>query len=195
MNKRNFLAVAAAAGMLPATSAPALAKTATSGPALLTVAGAIKKGNRGPLDAALDQMMAKHGVKFSEAFTLDTAALQRLPSVTIKPTLEYDNKAHTLTGPLLTTVLNTAGVRTDAALRLGLRAVDGYNVNITLADVKTYRMMVATHMDGKPLALGGLGPQWAVYEADTLPAFKDKPVKERFALCPWGLYFIDVSPA
>ena len=100
---------------------------------------------------------------------------------------------HTLTGPLLTTVLNAAGVKADAALRLGLRAVDGYNVNINLADAKTYRMIVATHLDGKPLALGGLGPQWAVYEADTLPAFKDKPVKERFALCPWGLYFIDVS--
>lgn len=49
-------------------------------------------------------------------------------------------------------------------------------------------MIVATEMDGQPLALGGLGPQWAVYEADTLPAFKDKPLKERFALCPWGLY-------
>ena len=90
-------------------------------------------------------MMVKHGVKFSEAFTLDAAALQRLPSINIKPTLEYDNKVHTLTGPLLTTVLNAAGVKTDAALRLGLRAVDGYNVNINLADAKTYRMMVATH--------------------------------------------------
>ena len=47
--------------------------------------------------------------------------------------------------------------------------------------------------DGKPLALGGLGPQWAVYEADSIAAFKSKPVNERFAACPWGLYYIDVA--
>jgi len=52
---------------------------------------------------------------------------------------------------------------------------------------------IATEMDGMPLVLGGLGPQWAIYEADTLAAFKDKPLKERFALCPWGLYSIEVS--
>ena len=45
------------------------------------------------------------------------------------------------------------------------------------------------------MALGGLGPQWAVYDADVLPAFKDKPVKERFGLCPWGLYHIEVKKA
>ena len=43
------------------------------------------------------------------------------------------------------------------------------------------------------MALGGLGPQWAVYDADVLPAFKDKPVNERFGLCPWGLYHIEVK--
>ena len=57
-----------------------------------------------------------------------------------------------------------------------------------------YRMIVATRSDGQPLPRGGLGPQWAVYEADILPAFKDKPLKERFGLCPWGLYHIDVRP-
>lgn len=45
----------------------------------------------------------------------------------------------------------------------------------------------------RTMALGGLGPQWAVYDADVLPAFKDKPVKERFALRPWGMYYIDVA--
>ena len=28
---------------------------------------------------------------------------------------------------------------------------------------------------------------------DRLPAFKDRPLKERFGLCPWGLYFIEVK--
>ena len=50
-----------------------------------------------------------------------------------------------------------------------------------------------TLMLAAALALGGLGPQWAVYEADSIAAFKSKPVNERFAACPWGLYYIDVA--
>lgn len=193
MNKREFLAAAAVAGALPVASTSAFAKPAKGGPVLLTVGGAIGKGNRGPVDGLLEQMMHKHGVQFAKAQTFDSAALQALPAITIHPTLEYDGKVHALTGPLLSTVLREAGVKLNAALRIGLRAVDGYNVNINLADAQAYRMIVATHLDGQPLALGGLGPQWAVYEADTVAAFKDKPLKERFALCPWGIYYIDVA--
>ena len=194
MDKRSFLAVSGLAGLLPATRSSA-APPASSGPTLLTISGAIGKKNRGPLDPALDQMMAKHGIQFAKAWTFDTAALHRLPSTTIRPTLEYDAKVHALQGPPLETVLLTAGVPAGASTMLGLRAVDGYNVAVSLADARSYRMIVATHIDGRPLALGGLGPQWAVYEADKLPAFKDKPLKERFGLCPWGLYHIDVEAA
>lgn len=33
----------------------------------------------------------------------------------------------------------------------------------------------------------------AVYDADRLADFKDKPLKERYALCSWGLYFIEAK--
>ena len=56
-------------------------------------------------------------------------------------------------------------------------------------------MIVATHIDNQTMALGGLGPQWAVYDADVLPTFQRKTLKERFALCRWGLYHIDVQKA
>ena len=202
MNKRHFLAsssVAGLAGLLPAAGG-ALAATPTSAaasrqPALLTVSGAVGKTNRGAFDPVVDQMMGKHGIKFDKAFAFDAAALAKLPAVNIKPTLEYDAKEHTLSGPLLTTVLAAAGVPGGSAVQLGLRAVDGYNVGISLADATTYRMIVATHIDGQPMALGGLGPQWAVYDADRVAAFKDKPLKERFGLCPWGLYHVDVKAA
>jgi len=64
---------------------------------------------------------------------------------------------------------------------------------VTLSDARGYRMIVANALDGVPMSIGGLGPLWAVYDADRLPAFKDKPLKERFGLCPWGLYYIDVK--
>ncbi len=194
MKKRDFLTRCAVASMLPA--APALAAPAgTEGPVLLTISGALGRTNRPGLDPVLDQMMHKHGIGFDKAFGFDARALGRLPQVRIKPTLEYDALAHTLSGPLLSTVLEAVGVAPDRSVQLGLRAVDGYNVQISQRDARAYRMLIATHADGKPLALGGLGPQWAVFDADNLAPFKDKPLKERFALCPWGLYHIGVAPA
>ena len=196
MNKRHFLAATALATTVPG-QANARSASASPGPGLLTVAGAITRKNRGPLDVALDQLMVKHTSRFDKAWQFDDAMLARLPAVTITPTLEYDAKPHRLSGPLLSTVVEAAGVATGVAtaapVMLGLRAIDGYTVGLSLADARAYRMIVATTLDGAPLSLGGLGPLWAVYDADRLPAFRDKPLKERFALCPWGLYFIDVK--
>ncbi len=194
MHKRHFLGTAALAGLWPAVDAVA-ADPARRGPGLLTVSGAIGKSNRGPVDPALDQLLVKHGVKFDKAYVLDSDALLRLPVTRIKATLEYDAKMHALAGPLLTSVLETAGIASTSEVTIALRAVDGYVVPLSMANARAYRMIVATEIDGTPLALGGLGPQWAIYEADTLAAFKDKPLKERFALCPWGLYSIEVSRA
>jgi hypothetical protein len=198
MNKRHFVAAGMGLASLwtAAGSSHAAPKAkSVADPALLTISGAIAKTNRGALDPAIDQMMGKHGIQFANAYALDAAALQRMPAVTIQPTLEYDSKPHTLKGPLLTTVLAAAGVAEGSPVQLVLRAVDGYNVTVSMADVQAWRMIVATHVDGQPMALGGLGPQWAVYDADKLPAFKDKPVKERFGQCPWGLYHIEVKKA
>ena len=192
MKKREFLTSTAMVAMLPAGASRA-ANPTDSGPLLLTVSGDVARTNRGPFDAVLDQMMAKHGVTFDKAFTFSAASLHRLPSVTIKPTLEYDAKVHLLAGPLIGTVLDAAGVKGSPTVELGLRAVDGYNVAIKWQDALSYRMIIATHIDGQPLGLGSLGPQWAVYDADKLAPFKDKPLKERFGFCPWGLYLVHVK--
>ncbi|AVS79526.1 molybdopterin-dependent oxidoreductase [Paracidovorax avenae] len=191
MRKRSFLTHLGLAGMLPAGSALAHAP-ALPQPALLTVAGAIQQPNRGALNPTADLLAAKQGVQFSQARSFDAAALQHLPAVSITPTLEYDGQRHTLEGPLLSTVLAAAGAPTQGSATVVLRAVDGYNASLTVADADRYRMIVALRMDGAPLPLGGLGPQWAVYDADNLPQFKNKPLKERFALAPWGLYLIEV---
>jgi hypothetical protein len=194
MDKRSFLAATVMGGVALAQPARAAGGAAQS-PVLLTVSGEIGKGNRGPVDPLLDQMMVKQKVAFTKAHTFDFAQLAAMPRTTVKPTLEYDNKRHTLAGPLLADVVRAAGVKSDAAVRLSMRAVDGYSPVITLAEARRLGFIVATHMDGKPLALGGLGPLWAVYEPDRFPDIAAKPVADRFALCPWGLYHIDVQPA
>jgi len=194
MKKRQFL-VTGLFGMSSVAMAASKKRDAACsndiGPVLLTVTGAIGAGNRGALDPALDQMMAKQKLQFNRAHTFDFAALNALPQTTIKPTLEYDNKQHVLSGPLLSEVLKSAGA--GAASDVLLRAVDGYAVQVATADIRKYRFIVATHLDGKAIPLGGLGPLWAVYDADSFSEIMDRPISSRFALCPWGMYHIEAK--
>jgi len=191
MNKRQFLGTAAVAGAFPivAQATP----PAERGPALLTVTGDIARSNRGPLDPALDQMMHKHQVTFTKAWAFDYPSLMALPQQTIRPTLEYDRKPHTLRGPLLTDVLARAGATLHDKGILVLRAVDGYNVELPVAQARARRFIVATHVDGTPMPLGGLGPLWAVYDADRVPEMAALPLPQRFSACPWALYHVDVK--
>jgi hypothetical protein len=137
-------------------------------------------------------MMHKQGISFSRALALDFGVLAALPAVSIRPTLEYDAKPHALRGPALTEVLALAGVHLPDAGKVVLRAVDGYAVTLTGAQARSQRFIVATHLDGQPMPLGGLGPLWAVYDADRVPEMAAKPLAERFGSCPWALYHIDV---
>jgi hypothetical protein len=191
MNKRQFLGAAAVAGAFPI--AGQAAQPAVRGPALLTVTGDIAHGNRGPLDPALDQMMHKHQVTFTKAWAFDYGSLLALPPQTIRPTLEYDGKPHTLRGPLLTDVLKHAGATLNGRTMLVLRAVDGYNVELTIAQARARHVIVATHIDANPMPLGGLGPLWAVYDADRVPEMAALPLPQRFAACPWALYHVEVK--
>jgi hypothetical protein len=191
MNKRQFLGAAAAAGAFPIASQAA--RPSERGPTLLTVTGAIARSNRGPLDPALDQMMHKHQVTFTKAWTFDYGSLLALPPQTIRPTLEYDGKPHTLRGPLLLDVLAHAGATLNDKGSVVLRAVDGYNVELPVAQARARRFIVATHIDGNPMPLGGLGPLWAVYDADRVPEMAALPLPQRFPACPWALYHVEVD--
>lgn len=192
MHKRDFLLALGASSLASGAMAnPARPRQAS--PALLTVTGAIGRGNRGPLDKALDQLMVKQQLAFDRAHVFDFETLLALPSITIKPTLEYDAKPHTLRGPLLSQVVEAAGARLDTSPKLVLRAIDGYTVTLTLAQVRRYRFIIATHLDGQPMPLGGLGPLWAVFDTDRHADVMARPLAERYAQCPWGLYHLEVQ--
>ena len=198
MDKRHFLGAAFLTGAAPAFAGRPAAQAAgqaagpAAGPTLLTITGAITRSNRGALDPALDQMMAKHKLAFDRAHALDFAALAALPARTIRPTLEYDGKPHTLRGPSLADVLAQAGARPRATAKILMRAVDGYAAVLEMRQLTAWNFIVATHLDGKPMALGGLGPLWAVYDADRVPEMAALPVAQRFGACPWALYHLEV---
>lgn len=98
-----------------------------------------------------------------------------------------------LRGPLLIDVIKASGATVTDKTSFLLRAVDGYAALIPVPEVTKRRFIVATHLDGRPMSQGGLGPLWAVYDADKFPDMVAKPVKERFGLCPWATYHIEVK--
>lgn len=193
MKRRTFIATAAAGIAAAPFITPTASASPRSGPTLLTISGAFPGGNRGPTDK-LDQLMQKHGVEFERAHAFDFAALAALPTHSIEPVIEYDGAAHRISGPLLTTVLTAAGVSVRNGLVV-LRALDGYGAQLTLEDAREQRFIIATHMDGAALPLGGVGPLWAVYDPARVPGMMEKSLAERFTRCPWGLYHIEVMLA
>ena len=193
MDKRQFLAASGLGAMALAPLAQASHhKQPGRGPTLLTVTGAISRANRGPFDPALDQMMYKQQLRFDKAHAFDFEALVSLPAIRIEPTLEYDGKPHALRGPLLTDVLRAAGAVLADQAHVTMRAIDGYAPTITVQALRRWRFIVATHLDDRPMALGGLGPLWAIFDADRFADIVALPVTQRFAQCPWGLYHIEV---
>lgn len=193
MRRRSFLGIGAL-GLAGVASGCATSSTGSiAGPPLLTVSGAIGEGNRGASDEAFDAVFTRHGIAFERAHAFDFGALAALPAVTIEPTLEYDAQRHRLRGPLLTDVLDQAGVPLTDGTALSLRALDGYAVTLTIREARQYRYLVATHLDDRPMPLGGLGPLWAVFEADRFADVAARPLGERFVRAPWGLYHIGVA--
>jgi hypothetical protein len=195
VKKRAFLCtlVATAAAPLPALGQSKPGSASGSEPTLLTVTGDIAKTNRGAFDKSLDVLMAKHELAFDKAFALDYPMIAKLPVNNIDVTIEYDGKKHALSGPLLTDVLQVAGATLTDSTTLALRALDGYAPKLKLSEARRLGFIIATHRNGKPLALGGLGPLWAVYPADRFPDIMSREISLRFSACPWGLYHIAVA--
>jgi hypothetical protein len=67
------------------------------------------------------------------------------------------------------------------------------------ASARARRFIVATHLDGEAMALGGLGPLWAVYDADRVPdmAARRWPSASRCARgpCTTSTCRLDLAPS
>ena len=193
MKKRAFLSGTAALLLGAAASNLVAAAEAKEREVILTITGAIGKSNRGKSDDMVDQLMHRHGIHFAQAFTFTLDELQKMPALTIRPTLEYDAKVHELRGPRLMDVLALVGLLPKHGRSLVFHGIDGYSPEVTLDMAQKNNYIVATHLDGKRLAIGGFGPLFLIYDADHHPEANQKPIKQRFASCPWGLYCIEVA--
>lgn len=195
-NKRQFISNSVSlllgASSVLMRSADATVSKQEDGQVILTVTGAIDQPNRGKFDSVLDQLMHKHGIHFERAYQFTLADLAKLPAVSIRPTMEYDAQVHQLSGPRLIDVLDAAGLNKSNAKKILLHGIDGYSPELSLDLAQKYNFILATHIDGKLLHVGGFGPLFALYDADRFPEAAQKPLSQRFTQCPWGLYCIEL---
>lgn len=83
-------------------------------------------------------------------------------------------------GPLLVDVLKAAGAATEG--KLAMRAVDGYAPTVSIADARKYRFIVATHLDGQTMPLGGVPRRRAGLKAGA--AVRARPARSRPSTAP-----------
>lgn len=166
-------------------------------PVALTVSGPGVQANRGQPQPVADRMLLMHGYQFDAAWSCGMDALNSLPQQSFKTQLEYDEAEHSLQGPLLEHVLQAAGVDMGPAmaqgLQLTLQGIDGYRTQIPLAQAVRWRMLLASQLDGVPLAMGGVGPLWAMFAPEHIAELSGLPLKQRFSAAVWGLYYLQLS--
>ncbi len=193
MRKRQFLStvVGLAAGSLIAPAKAAVAPV-TAGQTILTLLGDIHRSNRGPVNVVKDQYLHKLGLHFERGFTFSLDELEQLPQVAIRPTVEYDDQVHTFSGPRLADVLAVAEIHKTPTTRIILHGIDGYAPEMAYSQSVLHNYILATRMDNELLSIGGLGPLFAIYDADRMAEMAQLPLAQRFQKCPWGLFCIEV---
>ena len=141
-------AVSLAAAFLIASALGVFAEDrlpAPTGPVILTIDGAIRITTDGT-EAALDREM-----------------LTGLGMQSLTTTNPFVKGVQTYEGVLLSKVLDLVGARGDA---IAATALDGYSVDIPVADVRSYPILLALKWNGEFMRVRDKGPLWVIYPID-----------------------------
>lgn len=176
------LAALLVAVLLPAVAPPARAE----GPVLLTVTGDVSAPNRGPVDPAYDKLFVFNEVKFDRAREFDLSDLEKLPQATVKADFPKGGTETEFSGPLLRDVLAEAGATGQTVT---VQAMDGYAIEVPLADMVDKGAVVALARDGRPLGIGNFGPTQIVFPRSQRADLKDMPDDWWI----WEIYHINVK--
>ena len=145
MVRRVFLASCVAVAVAMACrsgSASAEPLPSPAGKVVLLVAGAVANGN-GPDGAAFDMAM-----------------LERLGTVQVRTRTPWTEGETLFEGVPLPRLLEAAGARGTTA---EAAALNGYRVEIPVADAVAARAIVALRADGKEMRVRDKGPLWIVF--------------------------------
>lgn len=168
--------------LLIGMTAPAIA----DGPVLLTVSGSVGEPNRGPVDPEYDKLFAFNDVSFNEAHEFDLTSLEGLPQANVRADFPLGGPETEFSGPLLADVLEAAGAEGELVT---VQAMDGYAVEVPLADMVGKGAVIALERDGKPLGIGDFGPTQIVFpraEREDLSGMSDD-------WWIWQIYHISVQ--
>jgi len=156
------------------------------GTVILTVTGNVALPTRGASSEGVDKFFVFNDITFDKAAQFDVAALQALPQVVVKADFPKGGQVYLYKGPLLKDVLESIGATGEVVT---IHALDGYAVDIPLAEGYAAGAVVALKRDGIPFAIGDFGPTHVVFpradRADLADMNDDWWV--------WSIYHINVE--
>jgi len=152
-----------------AFTAPVLALEAPTSRPILTVSGKIALKNAG------------------ETARFDMKMIEALPQHSFTTSTPWFDKPVKFTGPLLSDVL--AAVKASGTT-LSAVAINDYKINIPMADVSKYKVIVARLLDDKPMPVREKGPLFVVFPFDTAAELRTSTYYERSI---WQLKALDVQ--
>ena len=153
---------------------------------VLTLSGNIAESTPGPSQLEDATLFGAHDIWFERGFAMTRATLAAMPQVERAGTVSGSTRPVTWSGPRLMAVLEAAGAGGETVL---LTAIDGYTLEIPMAEIRAHDPILAISVDGAALALGDQGPAVVVW-----PAGADDDQRQRFADWQiWALYHIGVK--
>lgn len=94
---------------------------------------------------------------------------------------------HKVKGVLMRDLVKYFGGEGDT---VKLTALDGYAMDIPMADFEKYDAVVATEIDGKPLTVRDHGPAWLLYPFSSHPELNDTVYESRAV---WQIKTIEID--
>jgi hypothetical protein len=128
----------------------------------------------------------------TEEQTLDLTReqLEALPQQRVLTSTAWTDGVKDFQGPLMRDVLALLVKPIAEGAVLRLIALNEYEVSVSVDDYRQWDVVLAHHMDGKPLTRLDKGPLWVVYPRDQNPELQDSRVDHRWA---WMLRTIATS--
>ena len=154
--------------LLSLAAMPALALDSPKGKVVLTITGKISQTNA---DGRAD---------------FDMAMLEALPQHSFSTATPWFNAPKRFTGPLLRDVLAAAGAKGST---LNAVALNNYKVEIPADDAGKFKLLMATRLDDKPMAVREKGPLFIVYPYDESADLRSERYYSRSA---WQLRALEV---
>ena len=85
-----------------------------------------------------------------------------------------DGASQMVRGPLMRDLIAASGL---TGTKIWVKALDGYEMDVPMEELKQVDVLAVTEVDGKPLTVRDRGPSWLVYPTVDRPDLRD-PIHE-----------------